>query len=636
MTIRMFCGFAAKIGVVITIAFVLGLIGLRSAVAQVLPPPPPVQQIGLDPIIGPICAGPAGPGPCQAVQHFLWVQLVAAGIPVQQVGFDPMAGPICAGPAGPGPCNQVRTFIALQLIGAQQFRLPTLAGPVGEPICLGPLGPGPCSAVQAYLMQLQSGGFVNGPFDPRQVQLVNSNTSGGAICAGPIGPMPCGLVGQTSLDRMSGAVSGPAVFGVSANLDTARRAQACARQAGLDVAAFAGCAGQQIILPRNEQAVLDCAVSSIDTPTFANCAAPKLGIRLSDDQRVVAGCATTAGGDAARFASCAGGQYLNRALTADERAILACGAQAPSDPEAFARCASGRFLAREQQAALNCALSQSDAAGFALCAAPNVALPISDDQRILARCAFSSEGDPGAFALCAGGAFAGRQLTPDQQAVLGCAAGANGDSGQFMGCAATRLFGDDLSREQRIALQCAAQSRGDPGGMAVCAGANMFNLQLNPEMQIAVQCVASTGGQPYAAAGCIASRLTARELTKCLTDGFGGRGCFGDSNDLVGRNGLMGRTLQQIAGGPNSVFNNPGQLLGGPNSFVNNPGQIWGGDNSFVRNPGQIWGGDNSFVRNPGQMWGGANSVFNNPSQLAPKPVQVGSIGGKRICLPWC
>jgi hypothetical protein len=161
--------------------------------------------------------------------------------------------------------------------------------------------------------------------------------------------------------------------------------------------------------------------------------------------------------------------------------------------------------------------------------------------------------------------------------------------------------------------------------MATCAGANMFNLQLNPEQQIAVQCVVSTGGQPYAAAGCIASRLTMRELTKCMTDGFGGKGCFGDTNDLFGREGWTARTLGQIAGGPNSI--------------INNPGQIWGGDNSFVRNPGQIWGGDNSFVRNPSQFWGGNNSIFNNPSQLLPQPpppVQLGTIGGKRICLPWC
>ena len=123
----------------------------------------------------------------------------------------------------------------------------------------------------------------------------------------------------------------------------------------------------------------------------------------------------------------------------------------------------------------------------------------------------------------------------------------------------------------------------------------------------------------------MATRLTARELLKCAANGIGGKdGCFGDNNDLVGRNGWVARTFGQIAGGPNSV--------------INNPGQIWGGDNSFVRNPGQIWGGSNSFVRNPSQIWGGPNSVFNNPRQLLPqpKPLTLGSVGGKRICLPWC
>jgi len=114
---------------------------------------------------------------------------------------------------------------------------------------------------------------------------------------------------------------------------------------------------------------------------------------------------------------------------------------------------------------------------------------------------------------------------------------------------------------------------------------------------------------------------TIRELTKCMTDGVGGDGCFGDSNDLVGKNGWTARTL--------------GQLQGGPNSFARNPSQIWGGDNSFVRNPSQIWGGTNSFVRNPGQIWGGPNSVFNHPQQLAPQPLTL-NVGGKRFCLPWC
>jgi hypothetical protein len=43
-----------------------------------------------------------------------------------------------------------------------------------------------------------------------------------------------------------------------------------------------------------------------------------------------------------------------------------------------------------------------------------------------------------------------------------------------------------------------------------------------------------------------------------------------------------------LFGGPNSIFNNPGQLKGGPNSVINNPGQLKGGPNSVINNPGQV------------------------------------------------
>lgn len=98
-----------------------------------------------------------------------------------------------------------------------------------------------------------------------------------------------------------------------------------------------------------------------------------------------------------------------------------------------------------------------------------------------------------------------------------------------------QLPGGQLSREQRIAVECAAQSRGDMTSMATCAGTNMFNAQLNPEQQIAVQCVVSTGGQPYAAAGCMASRLTIRELTKCMTDGIRRQGLLWREQRFVWR-----------------------------------------------------------------------------------------------------
>jgi hypothetical protein len=48
-----------------------------------------------------------------------------------------------------------------------------------------------------------------------------------------------------------------------------------------------------------------------------------------------------------------------------------------------------------------------------------------------------------------------------------------------------------------------------------------------------------------------------------------------------------------IFGGSNSIFNNPGQITGGRNSVINNPGQITGGPNSVINNPGQITGGPN-------------------------------------------
>ena len=397
-----------------------------------------------------------------------------------------------------------------------------------------------------------------------------------------------------------------------------RGASRCGCECVRGMCRTAGCSASK------EQEVLDCAVNSNTSAAFAECAAPKFGVTLPADQRQLAGCAVKARGEEQDFRSCVGSALLTKTLSTDERAILNC-ATSNTDAIAFGRCAAGRFMGRSEKAVVDCAIKASDATSFAACAVPFANVKMSDDQRLVAKCAMQAKGETSAFASCAGGALLGNKLGPNEQKVMGCAAASNGDQANFAVCSANSLFGDKLSKEQQIAVQCAAQSQGDPTGFAACAGANLFGMQLNPEQQIAVQCLVGTGGAPPAAAGCMASRLTARELSKCLTNGVGGEeGCFGDNNDLVGKNGFVGRTFGQIAGGPNSL--------------LRNPNRIWGGDNSFVRNPSQIWGGPNSFVRNPAQIWGGSNSVFNNPGQLLPqpKPVQVGTIAGKRICLPWC
>jgi hypothetical protein len=158
--------------------------------------------------------------------------------------------------------------------------------------------------------------------------------------------------------------------------------------------------------------------------------------------------------------------------------------------------------------------------------------------------------------------------------MLKCATDNDVNSGEFAICASRALFGNRLSREANAAIDCAVQSQGDYQQFGACAANKFLNLNLNPEQQIAVQCVISSGGQPYVAAGCAASRLTARELSKCFERGIGGDGCFGDNNDLVGRNGFVVRNIAALAGGPNSVIRDPGQVLGGPNSVFNNPRQI--------------------------------------------------------------
>jgi hypothetical protein len=66
-----------------------------------------------------------------------------------------------------------------------------------------------------------------------------------------------------------------------------------------------------------------------------------------------------------------------------------------------------------------------------------------------------------------------------------------------------------------------------------------------------------------------------------------------------------------LFGGSNSIFNNPGQITGGRNSVINNPGQITGGPNSVINNPGQITGGPNSVINNPGQVTQGIANALN-------------------------
>lgn len=154
-----------------------------------------------------------------------------------------------------------------------------------------------------------------------------------------------------------------------------------------------------------------------------------------------------------------------------------------------------------------------------------------------------------------------------QQIGIQCAQQSQGNLNAFIACARQQVV---LPGAQQILVDCAARSGGTTGGFLSCAGTQFVGTQLNlnAEQQIAVECVAQSGGQPYAAASCTATRLTMRELGKCVTDGIGGtNGCFGDNNDLVGRNGWTARSFNNIV---SDIQQGPGPTndLVGRNGFL--------------------------------------------------------------------
>jgi hypothetical protein len=154
---------------------------------------------------------------------------------------------------------------------------------------------------------------------------------------------------------------------------------------------------------------------------------------------------------------------------------------------------------------------------------------------------------------------------PAQQTGVQCARQSQGNISTFVSCAGQQVI---LPESTQMVVDCAARSGGSAQGFAICMGNGYLGNVLNEEQQIGLQCVAETNGQPYAAAACAATRLTQRELYKCYTNGFGGPdGCFGDNNDLVGRNGWTARTFQNVVA---DIQRGPGPTndLVGANGFV--------------------------------------------------------------------
>lgn len=271
------------------------------------------------------------------------------------------------------------------------------------------------------------------------------------------------------------------------------------------------------------------------------------------------------------FAKC----WMREMATNKQKRILGC-LEHTQSKASLALCAYKDSLSADSYKLATCANRYSeDRRGdrFLSCIAEGA---LSEEQARIFQCAVNNKGDYGAMGECA---LSG-QLTPEQRRVYSCVANYYNDYARAGLCAA----GSQLTPEQSRIASCVLNNKGSYAQMGVCAVGN----NLTPEQQVFASCAISTGGQPYAFAGCVGTQLTMNELQKCMTHGIGGSGCFGKnntavkfvsnawkdvtegpgpSNDLLGRDGFVGRKLNDIG---NDLRYGPGENndLVGRNGFV--------------------------------------------------------------------
>jgi hypothetical protein len=224
--------------------------------------------------------------------------------------------------------------------------------------------------------------------------------------------------------------------------------------------------------------------------------------------------------------------------TSKQQEILKC-FDATKTYAAFAICANKDQLSDSEYKIANCAdeyMRTRVGGEFLTCVANG---QLKTDQARIFECAVRNQGNYRAMGICA----ASGQLTDEQRRVFACVANNLNDYATAGLCAA----GNQLTPEQTRIATCVLQNRGNYAQMGVCAVGD----QLTPEQQVFVSCAISTGGQPYAFAVCVGTQLTVNELEKCMTEGFGGSGCFG-----VGSGNEMVKAREAILGDDNGTLSN--------------------------------------------------------------------------------
>ncbi|WP_375382436.1 hypothetical protein [uncultured Sphingomonas sp.] len=246
----------------------------------------------------------------------------------------------------------------------------------------------------------------------------------------------CGCTQRTPPPATASAPASPAVLGLGSARMTA---VACARSAGFDVMAFTSCTRDRLVLSPQQQAMLDCAMSSQASEHFAECAAPNFGITLDKPQIVTADCAIRSGGTKSTFIACAGTAAGGKRITPREQLVLNCAAKAQNDATRFTACSAQQILGpgvtREQRIALTCAAQTGgNYAAFTTCAGANFFnIKLNPDQTIAVECIIQVGGLPTAAVGCMAVRFVTRELHTCAAKGFGGAHGCFGDDNALIG-----------------------------------------------------------------------------------------------------------------------------------------------------------------------------------------------------------
>lgn len=204
-------------------------------------------------------------------------------------------------------------------------------------------------------------------------------------------------------------------------------------------------------------------------------------------------------------------------------------------------------------------------------------------EREIYNCARNAGDNKEALSMCMLKTTLGSSERAALSRVEDCARQYGNNWNQYPVCMASGQFDE----KTQLAVSCAQQNirngSADYWGMAACyAGPQFLNsVQPNAETMVAIECAMGSGGEPTTFVGCTSGRLMASELQKCLTDGIGGKGCFGDGNTITQAYNKVGKEIEN-AFGKNSVVADAWKVY----AATTNPADAAKAMNNIVREAG--------------------------------------------------